>query len=149
MFRRVLALALVAAFAVPTAAFAQEEAEEDDGNPMMAISSWKCDFANVGDVNDAWDTYGLPAAQQVVDSGLWSSAGVFYHVWADEWNVNYYMLGEDIATILEGWEQYVANLEDAPDSADITQWCKEHKDGFYQFGESTEGDDEEEGEGEG
>ncbi len=77
----------------------------------------------------------------MVDAGQWQSAGVFYHAWADEWNVNYYYLGKDIPTILEGWQQFQDAMPD--EAPDLTDWCTAHKDGFYQFGRGTE--DAEEG----
>jgi hypothetical protein len=111
-----------------------ESADTDDNTegpgPAMAVSSWKC--TDVGAVADAWDEHTLPRAQAVVDAGLWSDAGVFYHAWAGEWNVNYYYMGEDIPAILEGWQAFIDSMGD--DAPDITDYCSEHKDGFYSFG---------------
>lgn len=119
---------------------------EDDSEDMLAISSWKC--TDVGAVNDAWENSFLPKAQAVVDAGQWNSAGVFYHSWADEWNVNFYYIAEDIPQILEGWQNYVGSFSD--DDPDITEYCSAHKDGFYQFGPSiNDGDDGDDEEGEG
>lgn len=116
---------------------ADEDAEgadgaEEDGEDMMAISSWQC--TDVGAVADAWEDVFLPKAQAVVDAGEWNSAGVFYHAWADEWNVNFYYIAEDVPQILEGWQTYVGSFSD--DDPAITDYCTAHKDGIYQFGQS-------------
>jgi hypothetical protein len=141
MLRRVLALALAAAFIWPGAAVAQE----DDGPPpMLMISSWKCDFGNMDEVGEDWDMRGLNAAQSAVDNSSWNAAGVFYHAWADEWNVNYWAVAEDIPALLEGQSANNSAYDDMyPDTPDQWDWCGEHKDSFYQLGQSTEGDDEE------
>ena len=76
-------------------------------------------------------------AQGVVDTGPWTEAGIFYHAWADEWNVNFYYMGEDIAAIDAGWDAYMASMDDA--APDITEYCADHKDGFYTFGSTAMG----------
>ncbi len=136
MLRRVSALAIAAAFMWPAAAVAQEE---DGTPPMLMISSWKCDFGNMGTVGQEWDNYGINAANKAVDSGDWMAAGVFYHEWADEWNVNYWATGTDIPTLLEGQEVSNAAYEEMyPDAPDLWDYCSEHKDGFYQLGMDTD-----------
>lgn len=109
--------------------------------PEMAISSWKC--TDVSAVNQAWEDYYRPKAQAVVDSGQWSEAGVFYHAWASEWNVNFYYIGEDIPAILAGWDAYIESMGD--DAPDIAQWCSEHRDGFYTFGPTARASEQEMG----
>jgi len=109
-----------------------QSADTDNAGPgpAMAMSSWKC--TDVSAVWDAWESYGLAKAQAVVDAGQWNDAGMFVHSWAGEWNVNYYYMGDDIPAILAGWEAYTGSMGD--DAPDITQWCSDHKDGFYEFG---------------
>lgn len=119
---------------------AGEDGAETEDPPMLAISSWKC--TDVAAVNEAWDGAYLPKAQAVVDAGEWMSAGVFYHAWADEWNVNFYYIAEDIPQILEGWQSYIQSFDE--DSPDITEYCTAHKDGFYGFGKSV-GESEDDG----
>jgi len=142
MLRRVLTLALAAAFIWPGAVVAQEE-DGDETPPMLVISSWKCDFGNMGDIGEDWDMRAINAAQSAVDSSPWMSAGVFYHAWADEWNVNYWAVAEDIPALLEGQEANNAAYEEMyPDGLDQWEVCSEHKDNFYQLGESTDDADE-------
>lgn len=117
-----------------------DDGMEDDaeGEDMVAISSWMC--TDVGAVNEAWQDTFLPKAQAVVDAGEWNSAGVFYHTWGSEWNVNFYYIAEDVSQIMEGWQSYVASFSD--DDPDITEYCHAHKDGIYQFGPSVVDSDE-------
>jgi len=146
MLRRVVVPALAAAFIWiwPSAGVAQEaESMEDEGPPMLMISSWKCDFGNMGDVSDEWNTYGINAANAAVDSGNWWEAGVFYHEWADEWNVNYWAVGKDIPALLAGQEAANAVYDEQyPDAPNLWDLCAEHKDGFYQLGMGTDSAEE-------
>jgi hypothetical protein len=116
-------------------------AEGQQEGPEMAISSWKC--TDVGAVYNGWMDYSLARAQAVVDSGQWNEAGVFFHTWGSEWNVNFYYMGDDIASIIAGWEAFIGSFdEDAPN---ITDYCSEHKDGFYSFGPTAKPEGEMEG----
>lgn len=146
MLRRVLTLAFAAAFIWPGAVVAQEE-EGEETPPMLMISSWKCDFGNMGDIGEDWDMRSINAAQSAVDSSPWMSAGVFYHAWADEWNVNYWAVAEDIPALLEGQEASNAAYDEMyPDGLNLWDVCSEHKDGFYQLGEGADSEDDDEGE---
>jgi len=141
-------LALAAAFMWPGAVVAQEEMAEEDTPPMLMISSWKCDFGNMDKIVEDWNMRGVNAAQAAVEGGSWGAAGVFYHDWADEWNVNYWAVGKDIPTLLEGQDASNAAYEEAyGDGTDPWDHCSEHKDGFYQLGNSADGDDTTEGPG--
>jgi len=143
MLRRFVMFAVAAAFIWPGAVVAQEEMAEEATPPMMVISSWKCDFGNMDAIGEDWDMRAINGARQAVDNGSWMSAGVFYHSWADEWNVNFWALGEDIPALLEGQEASNAAYEDMyPEGLDLWDNCSEHRDGFYQFGKAVEdGDD--------
>ena len=112
MLRRVMPLALAAAFMWPGAVVAQEEMAEEDTPPMLMISSWNCDFGNMDKIGEDWNMRSINAAQSAVDNGSWGAAGIFYHAWADEWNVNYWAVGKDIPALLEGQEASNAAYED-------------------------------------
>lgn len=143
MVRRTLSIAAAALFALPLAAAAQEA---DDAPPMLQISAWKCPMGGgmYDKVDEWWNTRSLPIAQQLVDEGKIQSAGIFYHAWADEWNVQTYIVGEDIPSILAANEEMNERGERMfPGDEGLAQWCTTHRDAFYQFGKSTEnGDDE-------
>lgn len=145
MVRRTLSIAAVALFALPLAAAAQE-ADEDP--PMLQISAWMCPMG--GDMYDKvdewWNTRSLPLAQELVDEGKIESAGIFYHAWADEWNVQTYVIGKDIPSILAAVEEMNERGSDRyPDDAGLAQWCTTHRDSFFQFGKGTEDGDDDEG----
>jgi len=135
MLSRFVMFAVAAAFIWPGAVVAQEG--EDAPPPMLMISSWKCDFGNMGAIGEDWDTRSVNAARHAVDNSSWISAGVFYHSWADEWNVNFWALGEDIPALLEGQEASNTEYDEMyPEGLDLWDNCSEHKDGFYQFGKA-------------
>ena len=139
MLRRFVMFTVAAAFIWPGAVVAQDM--EDASPPMLMISSWKCDFGSMGTLGEDWDERGMPAAQAAVDGGSWMAAGVFYHDWADEWNVNYWATGKDIPALLEGQEASNDAYEAAyGDGTNPWDHCSEHKDGFYQLANGTDGD---------
>jgi hypothetical protein len=139
MVRRVTALALASVLAWPGAGVAQEQ--EDEGPPMLMISSWMCDFGRMDEIREEWESQGVNAAQRAVDSGAWMSAGVFYHSWSDEWNVNYWAVGSDIASLIEGQETNNAAYQELnPDGGSPWELCSEHKDGFYRLAMGTDSD---------
>jgi hypothetical protein len=111
------------------------DSEVDVPGPEMALSSWKC--TDVGAVWEGWDDYMRAKAQAVVDAGTWTDAGMFVHAWAGEWNVNFYYMADDIPSILAGWEAMMGSMDEA--APDITDYCFEHKDGFYSFGTTVTG----------
>jgi len=115
--------------------------QENESNDSMAVSSWKC--TDVGTVYEGWMDYTLAKAQAVVDAGQWDDAGVFFHTWGSEWNVNFYYIADDIPSILAGWDTFIGSMDD--DAPDLTEVCSDHKDGFYAFGTSAEGPGGEEG----
>jgi len=137
MSRRLMLFAVAVAWIWPGAGIAQEM--EEQAPPMLVISSWKCDFGEMGAIGQDWDGPGMAAAQAAVDAGKWYSAGVFYHDWADEWNVNYWAVGESEATLIEGQDIANAAYDDAMGDNGLNLWdvCSEHKDGFYQLAQGT------------
>jgi len=144
MLRRLMMFALAAVFMWPGAGVAQEE----EMPPMLMISSWKCDFGSVGAINQDWETGGVASANAAIAAGHWSSAGVYYHDWADEWNVNFWAVGPNEAHLIEGQDVSNAAYEAANgDGLNLWDHCSEHKDGFYQLIPGTDGPDEADGPG--
>ena len=141
MNRRFGMLFVAAAFIWPGAVVAQD-AEEDP--PMLMISQWKCDYGSMDAIEEDWNGAGVAAAQAAIEAGHWASAGVYYHTWADEWNVNFWAVGENEAHLIEGQEASNAAYDEALGDDGLNLWkhCSAHKDGFYQFAESVEPADE-------
>lgn len=141
MLRRIVSFSLAAAFIWPGAVVAQEEMMEEEAPPMLMISSWKCDFGDMGAIDEDWQTRGVPSAQAAIDAGHWYSAGVFYHDWADEWNVHFWAVGESEASLIEGQDASNSAYE-AEYGEGLNPWdhCSEHKDSFYQLANGTDSD---------
>lgn len=142
MVRRTIRLAAAALLALPLAAVAQDAEDEPQ---MLQITAWQCPMGGgLYDKVDAWwNEKNLPISQQMVDEGKIQSAGIFYHAWADEWNVQTYVIAKDIPTILAAVEEMnERGTAMYPDDEGLSQWCTTHRDGFYQFGKSTEDKDE-------
>jgi hypothetical protein len=135
---RLLIAALALTLSLPAAALAQE----DDAPPnMLTISSYQCPQALVGEISENYGTYTRPIEQELVDEGMLVAAGMFFHAWSDEWNVNYWRVGSSldavIAAIAEVQSRFV---ERHPDLADAPGWfaeCTAHKDNVYFWGPST------------
>ena len=143
MLRRVLTFAIVGCFALPTLVFAQED--EDDGDEVFVVSSFKCDFNRIDDIDESWEKEGLPIAQELVAEGMIGAAGVFYHWWGDDWNVHFWTVAEDASAFMAAFaEQNLRTAERFPEGFDIFEVCTDHKDNIYQLGSSTMGDEEDE-----
>jgi hypothetical protein len=78
-------------------------------------------------------------------SGTWAAtskegklrgAGSFGHFWADEWNVGFFVVAENIPSFLEAWQEANTRIAGRPVA---TEACKEHKDAFYTLGPRTGG----------
>ena len=148
MFRRTLSLALLAAFVLPASALAQDGDDDADGmdsaspSPTLVISSWKCDFRKLGEINAAMDSVALPVYQAMVDEGLVQAWGIFYHDWADEWNLNFYTVTKDKPSFFAAWTEAGRRIgEIVGDSPNpVLEYCTEHKDGIYTLGPQTDDD---------
>ena len=142
---------LVAVLALPVMAMAQEEEEEGDARAtILTISSYKCPQSVIGTISANYDSITRPIEEEVVAEGLMASAGMFFHAWADEWNVNYFRTGYDIGGLIAAVAEVGARVTAAhPELADEPgpfSECTAHKDNIYFFGPRTgDGDDDEDG----
>jgi hypothetical protein len=139
MIRYILTLVLISCLAQPATALGQENEEgEADGSPVLVVSSFKCDWAELGTINSNWQEYWLPVFQELVDEGMIDTSGIYYHMWGDEWNVNWYTVSKDIPSFLAAYEEGFRRIgERYPEAPEILDYCTEHKDGFYQLGPRT------------
>lgn len=105
------------------------------------MSSYKCPQVEIEGIAEDYDTYSRPVEEEVVERGTFASAGLFFHFWADEWNVNYYRTGYDVAEMMDAIAEINETvLERNPELADQPgpfAACGEHKDGIYTFGPGT------------
>lgn len=132
-----LALAIVALLALPTGAAAQEEEDEP---PVLRLSFFKCNFGGgAGErVNDELENQVIPVWKELVSEGMIQDYGVFYHWWADEWNMGIYTIASSIQAIVDAEVEAGDRLEArfGDDQSAQSQACPEHRDGFYTIGPS-------------
>ena len=136
---RPTALLFALVMAVPTTLVAQEE--ESPPATVLTISSYQCPQAAIADITEAYDQFTRPVEEELVEEGTLVSAGLFFHQWADEWNVNYYRTGYDLSEVLEAVAEVGRRVtERNPELADgpgLFAACTAHKDGIYSFGAGT------------
>ena len=140
-----IGLGLTLALGAPSLARAQDSEQP----PVLAISWFQCDWNEVDQVLAEADSMSLPIWNELVEEGMLRSAGSFTHWMADEWNVAYYTVADDIPAYLEAfWEQNRRFEERYPDydGEASTDRCPVHKDAFYHLGPRTGMDDEDGGE---
>ena len=133
------ALAMLLIATVPLAA----QDDDDDGPAgVLSISSYVCPQSAIGDIAEDYDANTRPIEDELVTEGRLMSAGLFFHAWADEYNVNYYRIAEDIPTLLaaiaEVGQRFQAQNPDQADGPGPFAQCSQHKDNIYFMGPSTE-----------
>ena len=130
--------ALLFALAVPTALVAQEETPPAT---VLTISSYVCPQTAIADITEEYDQFTRPVEEELVEEGVLVSAGLFFHQWADEWNVNYYRTGYDLNEVLEAVAEVGRRVTERnpalADAAGLFAVCTAHKDGIYGFGPGT------------
>jgi hypothetical protein len=117
-------------------------AQDADAPPqVLSISQWICPNSALGDISDDYEEYTLPVERDLVAEGMLTSAGLFFHAWADEWNVGYYRVGSGVDAILDAVAEVGRRLNERnPELADQPgpfAECSAHKDNFYFMGPST------------
>lgn len=138
----VLALGL----AFPVAAMAQDGDDDRDATILM-ISSYQCANSDIDAIVEEYNATTKPVEQAVIAEGMMESTGLFFHAWADEWNVNYYRIGYDIGEMLDAIAEVGSRIAAANPDADgggAFVACTAHKDNIYFLGPST-GDDDDDG----
>lgn len=130
---------------------ASTEDVSDTGNPTLVISMYQCDWDRVGDVFDQYAEFQLPVQEALIAEGQLRGAGSFAHAWADEWNVGFYSVAEDIPTFIGAWNETNERVGQAVEAAGspenvIADACPVHKDAMYTLGPRT-GMSDEDGDG--
>lgn len=139
---RTVPLAFVAALATGLALpLAGQEAETAGPPQFLMVSSYVCPMNVIGDIGRNYEAHTKPVEQELIAEGVFGGAGLYFHVWADEWNVNYYRLGYDIADMLAGVQTVNQRvMERNPDlqgEPGPFAACTAHKDNIYGFGPGT------------
>lgn len=139
---RTAALALVAALtagiALPLAA---QETDGPGAPTVLMVSSYVCPMNAIADIARNYETYTKPIELELVEEGVFGGAGLYFHNWSDEWNVNYYRLGYDIGDMLDGIQtvnqRVVQRHPELADDPGPFAACSAHKDNIYGFGPAT------------
>ncbi|MDH3456666.1 MAG: hypothetical protein OER90_07455 [Gemmatimonadota bacterium] len=132
--RRLMLLAIAVAVLLPTQALAQD----DELARGMFFSHWQCPPALVGDIAAAYDSLIRPIEQELVNEGLMYGAGMFFHQWGDEYNVNWYRLGQDRDQVFDAIDEIGRRMEQRhPDAPNQFEECTAHKDNIYWWGPRT------------
>ena len=132
--RRLMLLAIAIAILLPTQALAQD----DELARGMFISQWQCPQELVGAIAATYDSLVRPIEQELVNEGLMYGAGMFFHQWGDEYNVNWYRLGQDRDQVFDALDEIGARMEQRhPDAPNQLQKCMAHKDNIYWWGPRT------------
>ncbi len=124
---------------------ADAEGAPTGGNPTLAIAYWECDFGALGDIIGQYESNAIPVLNEMVAEGKLRGAGSFGHIWADEWNLAFYWVAEDIAGFIDAWQEAGQRINAAnPDAPNLVfENCSAHRDGIYNLGPRTGmGDDE-------
>lgn len=144
LYTILLALTAFAAFALPAAAQAQE-AEADP--PVLRLSFFMCDLSggNGDAINEEIETRQMPIWNALVDEGMVTEYGFFFHWWADEWNVGIYTIAPTLQAIIDASDEAGNRIEaqygeNAPSA--MGTHCPHHRDGFYTLGPNTSMDQE-------
>ena len=136
--RRTILAALALGVIVPLTAQAQE-AEETEPPRGLFISSWMCPQSAIDDIFQWYDSLMVPIEQELVNEGMYVGSGMYRHDWGDEWNVNWYRLGQDRAAVFaalpEVGRRFNERHPDAPPGP--LSACTAHKDNIYFFGPRT------------
>ena len=129
--------ALILGMLLPLAAQAQEEGEVQLPRALF-VSQWICPQGSQADISRSYDSLTVPIEQELVNEGLLVSAGMFFHRWGDEWNVNWYRTGQDRAAVFAAIQEVGRRTNERhPDTPNRFADCTAHKDNIYFWGPRT------------
>jgi hypothetical protein len=135
----VLAVTVSTGLVLPLTA---QETEAPGPPQFLMVASYVCPMGAIADIARSYETYTKPVEQEMVaEGGVLASAGLYFHFWSDEWNVNYFRLGYDAGDMLAAAQTVNQRVlernpelrgEPGPFAA-----CTAHKDNIYGFGPGT------------
>lgn len=116
----------------------QASAQQADGPRTLVISSWICPQAAIAQIAAAYDSITRPVEDELVREGRLAGAGLFFHDWADEWNVNHYRSAATRAAAFEATEEVNRRVAQRhPGAPNHYAACTAHKDNIYAWGPRT------------
>lgn len=133
-----ITLAALPLLALPQAAAAQVETEEATLPRALFISQWQCPAAALRGIARQYDSLVVPVEQELVNEGKLYGAGMFFHEWGDEWNLNWYRLGENRDQVFAALPEINRRLRERhPDAPNMLESCAAHRDNIYWWGPRT------------
>ena len=135
--RRTPFTALALGLLLPTAVLAQDNQDEELPRAMF-ISQWICPQDAIQEISQSYDSITNPVEQELVNEGLMYGAGMFFHSWGDEWNVNWYRIGQDNAAVFSALQEVGRRVNERhEDPPNLFAECTAHKDNIYFWGPRT------------
>jgi hypothetical protein len=87
----------------------------------MFVSQWQCPQAEIATIGQVYDSLIRPIEQELVTEGTFYGAGMFFHQWGDEWNVNWYRLAQDRDAVFDAIAEVSRRLQERhPDQTTST-----------------------------
>lgn len=129
-----LILSLIFLFFGIGTAFAQDnQSDADEGNGILVVSYFKCQYNKIGEVVEFTKEMSEPVLNKLVDEGKLNSWGSLTHLWGDEWNYLIYYNANNLAEFEAAFGEAVSSYEENSDDW-MDKWsslCSEHKDNVY------------------
>ncbi len=131
---------LALCLAWPLAGVAQQPAPQPPPS-ILSISSWQCPQSEIEKISQDYDTNTRPVEQELVNEGKLIGAGMYFHAWSDEWNVNYYRIAPSMeglfAAVTEVGQRVAQRNPQAAGGPGPFAACTAHKDNIYFMGPTT------------
>jgi hypothetical protein len=101
---------------IPFVAEAQEQEEELPRG--LFVSQWQCPQNQIQWISQMYD--------------------MFFHDWGDEWNVNWYRIGQDRSAVFDAVSEVGRRMNERhPDAPNLFESCRAHRDNIYFWGPRT------------
>lgn len=132
--RNLLIAAAAIGVAFPNALSAQQTQQATQAQQgIVVVSSSKCKFDKLTEVNNWMRQTGAPILNDLVKQGRLINWGTLMHMWGDEWNSVTYYSARDLNTFSAAFSEFFrrAMQADPTTMQRISEWCTEHKDNIY------------------
>ena len=137
MLQRILSGAVVAVILGAPGSVLAQDAEESTQPNVVALSEWKCDWGELGDIVELANGTVREVWEELEDEGMIDGWGILTHAWGDEYNLVLYTLAQDVEGVMAASNEYFRRIaERDPENAigdQFTDACREHRDNIYNF----------------
>lgn len=119
-------------------------AQEGPRPNVVAMSEWKCPIGNLGEAVQLSNATSRPIHQEMIDEGLIVGWNILTHLYADEWNLIFVTLAEDIDSAIESGREFQRRLQQRPEGERgerFVELCPYHRDNIYSISHGDAGTD--------